>query len=99
MAGIYDSTDKCAIITTPSQGPCARWDRMPLVLQPGSFAAWLDQNEKDVRSILAQATADGLTCYLVSRAVNSVRNDDPRLIEPVSDPVAELPTGKTLTLF
>jgi hypothetical protein len=31
--------------------------------------------------------------------VNSVRNDDPRLIERVSDPVEELPKGKTLTLF
>jgi putative SOS response-associated peptidase YedK len=100
MAGIYDSTDGCAIITAPSQGLVSTLhDRMPLVLPPDSFAAWLDQNEKDVRSILAQATADGLTCYPVSRAVNSVRNDDPRLIEPVSDPVAELPTGKTLTLF
>ncbi len=100
MAGIYDSTDGCAIITAPSQGVVSTLhDRMPIILPPGSFGAWLDQNEKDVRSILAQATADGLTCYPVSRAVNSVRNDDPRLIEPVSDPVAELPTGKTLTLF
>ena len=74
-------------------------DRMPLVLPPDSFAAWLDPNEKDVRSILAHAAADDLTCYPVSRAVNSVRNDDPRLIEPVSDPVAEVVTGKMLTLF
>ncbi len=100
MAGIYDSTGGCAIVTTPSRGIVSTLhDRMPLVLAPESFAVWLDPNEKDVRSILAQATADGLTCYPVSRAVNSVRNDDPTLIEPVSDPVAEVPTGKTLTLF
>ena len=100
MAGIYDSTGGCAIITAPSQGLVSTLhDRMPIILPPGTFGAWLDQNEKDARSILAQATADGLTCYPVSRAVNSVRNDDPRLIEPVSDPVAELATGKTLTLF
>jgi putative SOS response-associated peptidase YedK len=100
MAGIYDATDGCAIITTPSQGIVATLhDRMPLVLAPDKFDAWVDPSVKDVRPILANASADGLTCYPVSRAVNSVRNDDPRLIERVSDPVEELPKGKTLTLF
>ncbi len=100
MAGIYDATDGCAIITAPSQGVVAALhDRMPLVLQPDKFAAWIDPSVKDVRPILAKASADGLTCYPVSRAVNTVRNDDPRLIERVPEPVAELPKGKTLGLF
>jgi putative SOS response-associated peptidase YedK len=100
MAGIYDSTDGCAIITTPSQGIVATLhDSMPLVLSHDRFDAWIDPSVKDVRPILANASADGLTCYPVSRAVNSVRNDDPRLIERVSDPMAELPKGKTLELF
>jgi putative SOS response-associated peptidase YedK len=100
MAGIYDSTGGCAIITAPSQGVVATLhDRMPVVLAPDSFAAWLDSSVKDARPILAGATADGLTCYPVSFAVNSVRNDEPKLIERVSDPAAELPKGKTLALF
>ena len=36
MAGIYDSTDGCAIITAPSQGVVATLhDRMPVVLAAG----------------------------------------------------------------
>jgi putative SOS response-associated peptidase YedK len=100
MAGIYDATDGCAIITTPSQGVVATLhDRMPLVLSPETFNVWIDPSVKDVRPILEKASADGLTCYPVSRAVNTVRNDDPRLIERVSDPVAEPPKGETLRLF
>jgi putative SOS response-associated peptidase YedK len=100
MAGIYDSTGGCAIITAPSQGVVATLhDRMPVVLPPDSFAAWLDPSVSDALPILAKATADGLTCYPVSFAVNSVRNDGPKLIERVSDPGAELPKGKTLALF
>jgi putative SOS response-associated peptidase YedK len=100
MAGIYDSTDGCAIITAPSQGVVAALhDRMPLVLQPDRFEAWIDPSVKDVRPILAKASADGLYCYPVSRAVNTVRHDDPRLIERVSDPVTEPPKGETLRLF
>jgi putative SOS response-associated peptidase YedK len=100
MAGIYDGTDGCAIITAPSRGVVATLhDRMPVVLQPDKFEAWIDPSVKDVRPILAKASADGLYCYPVSRAVNTVRNDDPRLIERVPEPVTELPKGETLRLF
>jgi putative SOS response-associated peptidase YedK len=100
MAGIYDATDGCAIITAPSQGVVATLhDRMPVVLSRDAFEAWIDPSVRDVRSILAKASADGLTCYPVSLAVNTARNDDPRLIERVSEPVVELPRGKTLRLF
>jgi putative SOS response-associated peptidase YedK len=100
LAGIYDASDGCAIITTPSQGIVATLhDRMPVMLAANTFETWLDTGMKDVRSILAAATADGLTCYPVSTRVNSVRKDDPLLIERVPEPVAELPKGKTLSLF
>ena len=49
--------------------------------------------------ILEAANANGLTCYPVSTRVNSVKNDDPMLIERVPEPVVELPKGKTLSLF
>lgn len=54
-----------------------------------------DQNEAGERG----HPADGLACHPVSRAVNTLRNDDPRLIERVPEPVAELPKGKTPGLF
>jgi len=100
MAGIYDSTDGCAIITAPSQGIVATLhDRMPLMLAANTFDTWLDPSVKDVRPLLAAATADGLVCYPVSTRVNIVRKDDPMLIERVPEPVVEEPKGKTLSLF
>ncbi len=79
-AGIYDSTDGSAIITTPSQGVVATLhDRMPVMLHTDTFAVWIDPSVKDVRSILATASADGLVCVPVSRDVNNVRNDNARV--------------------
>jgi putative SOS response-associated peptidase YedK len=69
-------------------------DRMPMVIPPDSWADWLDPGNADVadlRALLAPAMARGLTSYPVSTAVNSVRNNGPDLIEPVSlDKVAPL---------
>jgi putative SOS response-associated peptidase YedK len=52
-----------------------------------------------VPPILAAATADGLTCHPVSDRVNSVRKDDPMLIDRVPEPAVAEPKGKTLSLF
>ena len=52
FAGIYDSTDGCAILTAPSQGVVAALhDRMPVVLQADAFAAWIDPAVNDVSPI------------------------------------------------
>ena len=62
-------------------------DRMPMIIDPGSWADWLDpvSNEAaDLRALLVPAAASGLVTYPVSSAVNSVRNNGPQLIEPVS---------------
>jgi putative SOS response-associated peptidase YedK len=61
-------------------------DRMPMIIDPGSWADWLDPASNDVadlRALLVPAAASGLTTYPVSTAVNSVRNNGPQLIEPV----------------
>jgi len=100
MAGIYDSSGGCAILTAPSQGVVATvHDRMPVILAPNAFEAWIDPSVQDVRSILAEATADGLISFPVSTRVNNVRKDDPMLIERAPEPVEEEPKGKTLSLF
>jgi len=100
LAGIYDANDCCAILTAKSQGIVATLhDRMPVMLADSAFATWLDRRVKDVRPLLAATTADGLICYPVSRAVNSVKNDDARLLERVPDPECEPPRGSTLPLF
>ncbi|HUA43068.1 MAG TPA: SOS response-associated peptidase [Streptosporangiaceae bacterium] len=62
-------------------------DRMPMIIDPGSWADWLDpasNDTADLRALLVPAAASGLVTYPVSTAVNSVRNNGPQLIEPVS---------------
>jgi putative SOS response-associated peptidase YedK len=68
-------------------------DRMPMIIDPGSWADWLDPANSDVadlRSLLTPAAVSGLTTYPVSTEVNSVRNNGPRLIEPVGEGLASL---------
>jgi len=62
-------------------------DRMPMIIDPGRWADWLDpasNDAADLRALLVPAAASGLVTYPVSSAVNSVRNNGPHLIEPVT---------------
>jgi len=80
-----------AIITTTAPDELGEiHDRMPMVIDPASWADWLDPantDAADVRALLAPAATIGLISYPVSLAVNSVRNNGPELVkeaEPVS---------------
>jgi putative SOS response-associated peptidase YedK len=80
-----------AIITTTAPDELGEiHDRMPMVIDPASWADWLDPantDAADVRALLAPAATTGLISYPVSLAVNSVRNNGPELVreaEPVS---------------
>jgi putative SOS response-associated peptidase YedK len=76
-------------------------DRMPMVISQSSWADWLDpgnHDASDLKSLLIPAAVSGLTTYPVSTAVNSVRNNGPKLIEPVSagpGHLAPLAAGRT----
>jgi putative SOS response-associated peptidase YedK len=62
-------------------------DRMPMIIDPGSWADWLDPANNDVadlKVLLTPAMVGDLTTWPVSTAVNSVRNNGPELIEPVA---------------
>jgi putative SOS response-associated peptidase YedK len=62
-------------------------DRMPMVISPDRWAEWLDPAPADADRLLhamAPAAADALETRPVSTAVNSVRNDGPDLIAPVT---------------
>lgn len=77
----------CSIITTEAQGVIASiHDRMPISVGPGSWGPWLDRDLRDpepVRSLLDPINADLLMEHVVSRRVNSVRNDGPQLRDEV----------------
>jgi putative SOS response-associated peptidase YedK len=62
-------------------------DRMPMIIDPASWPDWLDPANNDVadlKALLTPAMVGDLTTWPVSTAVNSVRNNGPELIEPVS---------------
>jgi putative SOS response-associated peptidase YedK len=80
------------IITTDADPGMDRiHDRQPLVLDPPLWEAWLDPDEQDpgvVRELLAYAAPGRFEAYPVGRAVGSVRNNGPGLLEPA--PAQEL---------
>ena len=71
-----------AVLTEPVRSPLdAVHDRMPLMLEPAAMAAWLGGCPVEE---LPRLPVDGLGWHEVSRAVSSVRNRGPELIEPVA---------------
>jgi len=76
----------CCIITTEANALMMPiHNRMPVVLAPGDYDAWLDPahvNAEMLRALLYPAAADDMIAYPVSRAVNSSRTDAPMLVEP-----------------
>ena len=61
-------------------------DRMPLLVEPERYAAWLDPTLSDpdeLRGLLVPAAPGRLEAYPVSTEVNSVRNNGPELLDPL----------------
>jgi putative SOS response-associated peptidase YedK len=76
------------VITTRAEDALGHiHDRMPMIVEPDRYDAWLDPartEPEDVRSLLTPGTPDRLTAYPVSRDVNSVQNNGPDLIAPLA---------------
>ncbi|HEY5984939.1 MAG TPA: SOS response-associated peptidase, partial [Streptosporangiaceae bacterium] len=75
------------IITTSAQDEVGRiHDRMPMIIEPARWDDWLDPvntDASDLRSLLSPALSIELDSYPVAPDVNYVRNNGPRLIEPL----------------
>lgn len=59
-------------------------ERMPVILAPNDYAAWLDPSVEDTNSLqhmLAPCGEDELIAEPVSTHVNKVANDDSRCIQ------------------
>lgn len=93
FAGIWASIPRpdgeplhsCAIITCPPNSLVRPiHDRMPVILDPGAEAAWLDAGRPadDLLELLAPAPDGSLAAREVADLVNDVREDGPALIEP-----------------
>lgn len=79
----------CAIITTKAQGSISKIHaRMPVILDPSVWDAWLDRGLTDpseAERLLQPIASDILMERSVSKRVNNVRNDGPDLIEPATE--------------
>ncbi len=82
----------CTILTgEPNEKMAEVHDRMPIMLPPGAWDLWLDNNVSDtdeLQSLLVPAPSELIELHPVSTEVNNVRNKGAHLIEPVDiDPV------------
>jgi putative SOS response-associated peptidase YedK len=60
-------------------------DRMPVILPPDSYEAWLGNDSKDIMNLLRPYPADEMEAYPVSRFVSSPANNSSANIEPVNN--------------
>jgi putative SOS response-associated peptidase YedK len=77
----------CAILTIPSKGFMEEiHHRMPVILPPDVYGAWLDLGNTDIpmlEALVASTHVRELSGYPVSTYVNSPRNNSPKCIEPL----------------
>jgi putative SOS response-associated peptidase YedK len=87
------------IITTMPNELCAPiHNRMPVILPPETWPAWLGEEAAvaaQLKALLAPYPADRMTCWPVDKRVGNVRNNDPSLIEPIE--LTAVRRGITLT--
>jgi putative SOS response-associated peptidase YedK len=99
FAGLWDrstgsdgtAVESCAIITMPGNDLLRQVHntgnnpyRMPAILAEADHDAWLHGGTAQAREALRQYPADLMVAYPVSTRVNSPRNNDEKLIEPVT---------------
>jgi putative SOS response-associated peptidase YedK len=78
-----------AIITTTPNELCAEiHNRMPVILKPEAWPAWLGEKPAEVpqlKALLAPYPSEDMICWPVGERVGNVRNNDSSLIEPVAE--------------
>ncbi len=95
MAGLWDichppgeTVRGATIITCPPNELVGKLhDRMPVILPETAWSAWLGEKPADaehLKALLVPYRADEMTMWPVSKRVNSVKNNDPSLIEPIT---------------
>lgn len=99
LAGLWESwrgpdgksetpLESCALITTEANELAAEvHDRMPVILDPCDYDAWLDpanQDKDELQRLLLPFDSGRMTVTPVSTYVNNARNQGPKCIAPIS---------------
>ena len=101
FAGVWESWQRpdnqvlrtFAILTTNANGTMRQLhERMPVILEPKDWPAWLGEARCDLPALMRPAAGNVLRLWPVSRAVNSVRNNGAELLDQVEDPDAPPPS-------
>ena len=80
------------IATTTANADMAQLhERMPVILEPAAWPLWLGEEAGDYTALLRPAAVGVVRLWPVSRAVNSVRNNGPELLAPMTDPAPQTP--------
>ena len=96
MAGLWETWRSPAgerirsftIVTTTPNELCAELhNRMPVVLKPETWPAWLGEapaTPGDLKAMLGPYPSEDMIAWPVSARVGNVKNNDPGLIEPIA---------------
>ena len=74
-------------MTEPNELCAQLHNRMPAILAPEAWPAWLGEEPADLarrKALLVPYPSEGTICWPVSPRVGNVRNNDSSLIEPVA---------------
>jgi putative SOS response-associated peptidase YedK len=94
FAGVWDvwakgaePVESCSIITTTANEATRHLhERMPVILHPSHFAAWLDPLTPPpaLHELLRPCTPERIAVHPVAALVGNVRNDGPELVAPTA---------------
>jgi putative SOS response-associated peptidase YedK len=83
-----DALETFTVITTDASPTAAAvHDRMPVIIEPRDYGAWLDPAASDhdaLQSMLRPYNGDDLELDPVDKRVNSPTHDDPTCVEPLA---------------
>jgi putative SOS response-associated peptidase YedK len=88
ITAIWNGIRSVSLITTePNVLMAPIHDRMPVILKPDDYAAWLDTSNQDAQTLIRPYPAERMAAQPVSMRVNQPENDDPELIEETKEPL------------
>ncbi len=85
FAGLWDEETFAVITTEANTTLGAIHDRMPVILAPEDYGAWLDPRS-EASALLRPYPAERMRVREVSPRVNRPEHDDPALIEAITAP-------------